>query len=134
MSILTCEIPDALSQALQQRLQTTGEDTSSLISRALRRVLNKPIHTLFQISTSRALVQGVYSEAVSSSQLLAHGDFGLGTFDELDGEMVLLDGTIYQVRSDGSVSKVDENAGTPFATVLRFTADHEFTLHDLTSF
>src|SRR5438874_459561 len=48
--------------------------------------------TLYQISTSSALVEGVYSGSVCSSVLLEHGDFGLGTFENLDGEMVILDG------------------------------------------
>src|ERR1700758_4093077 len=53
--------------------------------------------SLYQISTSTALVEGVHSGSVSSSVLLEHGDFGLGTFEGLDGEMVILDGQIYQV-------------------------------------
>jgi acetolactate decarboxylase len=134
MSTLTCEIPQDLSLALEERLRATGEDASSLVTRALRRVLNKPLHTLFQVSTSRALVQGVYSEAVSSSHLLGRGDFGIGTFDELDGEMVILDGTIYQVRGDGGVRKIEADVGTPFATVVNFSADQDLFLENLESF
>jgi acetolactate decarboxylase len=134
MPTLTCDIPETLSVALQQHLAATGEDMSQLVSRVLRRALVQPSHTLFQVSTSRALVQGVYGEVVLSSRLLSHGDFGLGTFDELDGEMVVLDGVIYQVRSDGSVRRVDETAGTPFATVLRFSADEDLTLQRVNSF
>lgn len=133
MSTLTCEIPEALYTALAQRAQITGEDTSAFVSRALRRAMNKPLHTLFQVSTSRALVQGVYGRAVSSSRLLCHGGFGLGTFDELDGEMVILDGVIYQVRSDGKVLQVAEDVGTPFATVLNFAADGEKWLQEVKS-
>jgi acetolactate decarboxylase len=92
------------------------------------------MHTLFQVSTSRALVQGVYQEAVSSALLLCHGDFGLGTFDQLDGEMVVLDGVVYQVRSDGTVHHVDESAGTPFATVLHFSPDDTVPLMSVQSF
>jgi acetolactate decarboxylase len=133
MPTLTCEISDALSEALDRRSRATGESTSDFVSRALRRALDKPLHTLFQISTSRALVHGVYEEAVSTGRLLNHGDFGLGTFDELDGEMVILDGTIYQICSDGTVRLVDANVGTPFATVLNFSADGEMLLQDLKS-
>src|ERR1700761_8264866 len=134
MPTLTCEIPETLSIALEQRSAATGEDASRFVSRLLRRALIQPSHTLFQVSTSRALVQGVYGEVVLSSHLLSHGDFGLGTFDELDGEMVVLDGVIYQVRSDGSVHRVDETAGTPFATVLTFSADEDLTLPRVDSF
>jgi acetolactate decarboxylase len=91
------------------------------------------MHTLFQVSTSRALVQGVYQEAVSTALLVFHGDFGLGTFDELDGEMVILDGVVYQVRSDGTVHRVDRGAGTPFATVLYFVPDDSVPLKNVQS-
>jgi hypothetical protein len=31
--------------------------------------------------------------------LARHGDFGLGTFDALDGEMIAIDGTFYQIKN-----------------------------------
>jgi acetolactate decarboxylase len=134
MATLSFEIPAALFVTLDQRLRATGEDTSRFVSRAIRHALSKPLHTLFQVSTSRALVRGVYGEAVSNSRLLHHGDFGLGTFDGLDGEMAVLDGVIYQVRSDGSVRQVDEHVGTPFATVLTFSADEDVSVSGVRSF
>lgn len=134
MATLSCNIPESVSEALEQRFQSTREETSSFVSRVLSRALGKPVHTLFQVSTSRALVQGIYQEAVSSTRLLAHGDFGLGTFDELDGEMVVVDGIVYQVRSDGKVCRIDGDIGTPFATVLFFAPDDDLQLQSLDSF
>jgi acetolactate decarboxylase len=134
MGLLSVEIPDSLSDALGQRSKATGEDSGTFVSRALRRALGKPVHTLFQVSTSRALVQGIYQEAVASDELMRHGDFGLGTFDELDGEMVVLEGVVYQVRGDGSVRRVAGNVGTPFATVLYFSPDSDISQPKLESF
>lgn len=134
MPILSCDVPESVLAALQQRSRATGEETSTFVSRVLGRILEMPMHTLFQVSTSRALVQGVYKEAVSSALLLSHGDFGLGTFDELDGEMVVLDGVVYQVRSDGTVHRVDGDTGTPFATVLHFSPDDTVLLKNIQSF
>ena len=57
------------------------------------------------MSTSGALVAGVYAGAVSVQGLLEHGDFGLGTFANLDGEMVVLEGHVYQVQGTGRVSE-----------------------------
>ena len=48
-----------------------------------------------------------------------HGDFGLGTFEDLDGEMVVLDGHVFRVSSDGDVHEVPDDATTPFAVVTR---------------
>ncbi|MEN9705457.1 MAG: Acetolactate decarboxylase, partial [Pseudomonadota bacterium] len=53
-------------------------------------------------------------------ELLSHGDFGLGTFDQLDGEMVILDGRVYQVDGEGRVQEVPDSAHTPFACVTRW--------------
>jgi acetolactate decarboxylase len=71
---------------------------------------------------------------VSSRFLLNYGDFGLGTFENLDGEMVVLDGAIYQVRSDGEVLNITDDVGTPFAVVTRFTADQDQTIESALSF
>ena len=75
---------------------------------------------LYQVSTLDALMQGVYDGEVSLDQLTGHGDFGIGTFDGLDGEMVVLDGQVYQVPADGQVLQMDAAILTPFAMVTYF--------------
>jgi acetolactate decarboxylase len=82
----------------------------------------------WQNSTIDALLDGNYDGDVSFGQLRAHGDFGLGTFDALDGEMLMLDGKVYQVRSDGSVSAVDDVQLTPFSVVTFFRSQRDGTL------
>ncbi len=67
-----------------------------------------------------ALVEGIYEEKIPFSEIKAHGDFGLGTFDHLDGEMIMLDGQIFQIRADGRVTEVGDEALTPFACVTFF--------------
>lgn len=134
MAKLNCEISDYLDLALRERSKMTGEPIDRIVSNALTRALDVPVHTLFQISTSGALVEGIYEKAVSSNLLLNYGDFGIGTFDNLDGEMVVLDGGIYQVRSDGTVNHILDDTGTPFAVVVRFVADQDETISDARSF
>jgi acetolactate decarboxylase len=127
-----------ISKSLQSALETisreTGETISQLVADTLSHGLGIPLHTLFQVSTSGALVEGVYQRAVSSNLLLHYGDFGIGTFENLDGEMVVIDGEIYQVRSDGKVSKIVEDVGTPFAVVTHFVADQDQTIENASSF
>lgn len=79
--------------------------------------------TLFQVSTLQALMQGQYEGSMTLGALKRHGDTGLGTFDALDGEMVFFDGTVYQVRVDGSVHTPDDSVTTPFANVAFLNAD-----------
>src|SRR5437667_224634 len=71
-------------------------------------------------ASASALVEGVDQGAVSVGIVREHGDFGLGTFEDLDGEMVVLDGHVYRVSSDGDVHEVPDDATTPFAVVTRF--------------
>ncbi len=75
---------------------------------------------IYQTSTIDALLLGIYDGDLSCRDLLKHGDFGIGTFDGLDGEMVILGGTVYQVKGDGQVHKPDPNTKTPFATTCYF--------------
>ena len=84
--------------------------------------------TLYQVSTAGALVEGIYQGAVRVGTLREHGDLGLGTFENLDGEMVVVDGRFFQVRADGSVRECDDDALSPFAVVTRFTPEAAVTL------
>jgi len=85
-------------------------------------------HTLYQVSTATALVQGVYQGAVRVGTLREHGDLGLGTFENLDGEMAIVDGHFFQVRSDGSVRECDDDVLSPFAVITRFVPDETVAL------
>src|ERR1700722_6192035 len=122
MKPVTCLIPDSLSAALQQRMKEENETCDHVVAVALSKYLEKPIHTLFQVSTSAALVEGVYQGAVRVSRLLRHGDFGLGTFTDLDGEMVVLDGVCYQIAPTGAIAPVEGERLIPYAVVTRFSA------------
>ena len=108
---------------LNVRTERTGGDLSDLVDALLSDALGLSRHSLFQVSTSNALVQGVFEGVVSVGELLVHGDFGLGTFAQLDGEMILLDGVCYRATGDGEMSVADDYVEVPFALVTRFTAD-----------
>src|SRR5438067_9292392 len=84
--------------------------------------------TIYQVSTATALVEGIYQGAVRVGTLREHGDLGLGTFEDLDGEMVVLDGQFFQVRSDGSVRECGDDVLSPFAVVTRFAPETKVIL------
>jgi acetolactate decarboxylase len=77
---------------------------------------------IYQYSVISALMTGLSSASSSTtvSKLLAHGTLGLGTFESMDGEMVILDGQAYQLKHDGSVAKVAGSAKIPFGSVTQF--------------
>lgn len=78
---------------------------------------------LTQYSTIPALLAGLYDGEWTCAEVLARGDLGLGTFDQLDGEMIVLDGHCYRAQSDGNVVPVEGGGKTPFACVTFFDAD-----------
>ncbi len=89
----------------------------------MSRKKSKPMKnsSLYLCAPVNALVEGIFEEKVPFSEVKEHGDFGLGTFDGLDGEMVMLDGSIYQIDGQGRVKVIDdETALTPFVCVTFF--------------
>ena len=89
--------------------------------------------TMYQVSTFNALSQGVYGGCETFQALNEHGDTGLGTLSALDGELICLNGTCYQAKSDGNVVTVSDGATTPFAVVTYFDADRTIDVTNVTS-
>ena len=83
---------------------------------------------LFQTSTLQALANGVYDGDFTFRELRKHGDFGLGTLNGLDGEMIGLDGNFYQIQADGKMRLVSDGEKTPFAEVTFFKAQKTLSL------
>ncbi|MGE4453305.1 MAG: acetolactate decarboxylase [Sphaerochaeta sp.] len=79
--------------------------------------------TIYQVSLLNALLQGEYDGFVSVGALKEHGEIGIGTFDTLDGEMIMLDGVVYKAKADGTVEVVSDDVLVPFAVVTPFVAD-----------
>ncbi len=77
--------------------------------------------SLVQIGVIDALLAGGYDGAVPVGELPRLGDVGLGTFDALDGELVLVDGVVYQVPASGVVRRAEARLSTPFAQVARLS-------------
>lgn len=100
----------------------------------------RPESVIYQTSLMSALLSGVYEGNVTVADLLKKGDFGLGTFNQLDGELIAFDSEVYQLRSDGSAREADPQQKTPFAVMTFFQPQyrHRFSapasrqaIHDL---
>lgn len=86
--------------------------------------------TVYQVSTIDSLLAAQYGPQQSLAELRDHGDFGIGTFEHLDGEMLVLDGDVYQVASTGKVARMKDDVMTPFATVKFFQTDQMFEISE----
>jgi acetolactate decarboxylase len=122
MPELHARVDGRILDALDALARSSGAPRDHLVERALAEYLGVEHHTLYQVSTAGALVEGIYQGAVTVGMVREHGDFGLGTFADLDGEMIVLDGRVFRVSSSGEVCEVDDDATTPFAVVTRFGA------------
>jgi acetolactate decarboxylase len=89
--------------------------------------------TLFQASTINSLLAGNYDGFMSFGELKQHGDVGIGTFNALDGELVMIDNTVYKVKASGAVEEVPDADTTPFAAVTYFNEDATKSLGPTTS-
>lgn len=91
-----------------------------------------------------ALVEGIYRADTTIGDVREKGDHGLGTFNDLDGELLMIDGTVYCLRPEGNAEIIGDDIKTPFAVATHFEGDteevfdrpltaHEFEaqLHDL---
>ena len=51
---------------------------------------------------------------------MQHGDIGLGTFEDVNGEIIVIDGHCYRADENGDVSEADSKTGVPFSSVTIF--------------
>lgn len=87
-----------------------------------------PPDHLFQLGLMDAFLAGMLDDNYQVGGLHQHGDFGLGAFNNFDGEMLVLDGHVYQVKSDGRAYRAADTLRTPFAFVNFFRPDTTFQL------
>ena len=80
-------------------------------------------HTLYQLALFQSVAQGEYYGASTVGAFKEHGDFGMGIFEAVDGELIMLDGVVYQALHDGSVVIPSDDALIPYGNCAFFTAD-----------
>ncbi len=88
---------------------------------------------IYQVSLLQGLTFGDYYGSVSVEDLKKHGDIGIGTFDALNGEMIVLDGVVYRAAGDGHVEVVEDDELIPFSNVTFLDNDESFKLKNLDS-
>jgi len=120
---LACDVSEGVWRAIQERRRVGGGSLGATVDAMLAVALDIERHTLFQVSTSAALVQGVFGGTTTVGDLRLHGDFGLGTFAGLDGELIMFEGACYRATASGALSAAPDDAEVPFAMIARFVVD-----------
>lgn len=83
---------------------------------------------MFQVATLQSLALGYTKPVVTVKELLQHGDTGLGTYKNVDGEMILAFGECYRADENGAVTRVQDNTGVPFSAVSFLNGTREFDI------
>ncbi|MCE6991292.1 acetolactate decarboxylase [Dyadobacter sp. CY323] len=83
---------------------------------------------MYQYSIIDALMAGVFDGDLTIGELKRKGDFGVGTFNRVDGELIMDQGLVYKVLYDGSVKEVADSDSTSAAFVKFFKADTTITM------
>ena len=89
---------------------------------------------IYQVSLLQGLINGDYHGSVAVGELKQHGDTGIGTFNRLNGELIMLDGEVYRAAGDGEVEGVSDDETIPFSVVTFMDVDESKKLSEISNF
>lgn len=118
-------VPDHVIDELAAFCEVTGRSSSDVVARALQSYIRagEKGNAVYLSAPVNSLLKGFYEQDTFVYDLKKYGDFGLGTFNNLDGEMLMIDGRVYRLGADGFACDIDDGARTPFACVTFFSPD-----------
>jgi len=90
-------------------------------------------NSMYQVSTINALLEGVHEGVITIDELLKHGNFGIGTFESIDGELIIHQGIAYQANGDGSLTEAPKDLKTPFAMISSFHPENRQPCNSISS-
>jgi acetolactate decarboxylase len=98
MPELKCTLSTGVWGLLQGHSKRACEPLGHIVNKALIAYFDVAHHTIYQVSTATPLIEATYRGAARVGTLREHGDLGLGPFEDLDDEVVTVDGHFFQVR------------------------------------
>ena len=81
---------------------------------------------VYQHGTLGGLMESLMAGTAEIGTLLTQGDFGIGTLEGSNGEIILLDGILYHANQTGEITILEGEELTPYAAVTRFQEDGAF--------
>ena len=111
--------------------QKTKTESKTESTKSTETATTNDRETVYQVALLQSLTQGYYDGIIKVSELKKHGDTGIGTFEGVNGEMVVIDGKVYQALGDGTVQEADDNETVPFSNVSFFDGDISIDLTDI---
>jgi acetolactate decarboxylase len=96
--------------------------------------VSEPKGTLFQVSTLAGLERGFFYPVTNVGQMKQHGNIGVGAFEGMDGELLILDGQAYNAMYDGKVVPVEDQSPIVYGAVALLNADRTASLQNVASY
>lgn len=120
LSLTACNGQDAQGSESSGNAQNTSTTAAS-----------QDTETIYQVALLQSLTQGYYDGIIKVSELKEHGDTGIGTFEGVNGEMIVIDGKVYQALGDGTVQEAADDETVPFSNVTFFDSDVSVDMKDI---
>jgi acetolactate decarboxylase len=84
---------------------------------------------IFHYSVLKALDNGVLEGRMTVGELKKHGDLGLGTFNKMNGEMIVLDHVVYRVLPEGKIVQPDDETLIPYSVLTYYRQDDTLSMN-----
>ncbi|MCF6269386.1 MAG: acetolactate decarboxylase [Melioribacteraceae bacterium] len=82
---------------------------------------------IYQYSSKNILLENDYVGDLTVGEIKRKGNFGLGTFNMFDGELVFYETNVYQAKTDGTINEMPNDKLSPYVVTKFFEADTTIT-------
>jgi acetolactate decarboxylase len=96
----------------------------------ITRAGDKVENEFYHYSIWAALVNKIYDGDLTVKEAKTHGDIGIGSYNGVDGELVMIDQILYQIPSSGKVKVVSDSMHIPYLNTTFFNKEISYDLND----
>jgi acetolactate decarboxylase len=108
-------------------LAVTGCNTTTVVH-----ILDR--QSVYQTVPLAHLESGNYKSTISVQQFKSIGNFGLGIFENFDGEAILFNGNVFQAKGNGQVVVPPESAKLLLGSCMLFDVEKRFMMRNVASY
>jgi len=77
-------------------------------------------NTVHQYAPTVGLLNSIYTGNQTPEEMVAKGNMGIGTVNDLDGELIAVDGVVYAIDAAGGITKAPKELESPNMTMINF--------------
>jgi acetolactate decarboxylase len=96
--------------------------------------VSKQTGLFYHYSAWPAFVNKIYDGTLTAAQLKEKGDIALGSYNGLHGELIMLDGVLYEAEADGKVVIANDSAKICYANATFFEEDKPLNITEVANY